>query len=108
MTKVKIFGVLRTTTSLSYLETESPTVMGVFEEISKVMEKKYYEDLQKQEELKKSDKPIIKKRNAALEPHKELKFGDAIVYINGERCLKKRKKLKDGDEMWIMSPAAGG
>ncbi len=109
MTKVKIFGVLRTTIGFGYLEVEARTVMGVFEEISKIMEKGYYEDLKKQEEAKNNpDGKPVRKRNEALNPHKNLKFGDAIVYVNGERCMRKGKKIADGDEIWLLSPAAGG
>lgn len=109
MTKVKIFGVLRTTIGFGYLEVEAKTVMGVFDEISKIMEKGYYEDLKHQEEVKNNpDAKPVRSRNAALDPHKSLKFGDAIVYVNGERCMRKGKKIADGDEIWLLSPAAGG
>ena len=108
MTKVKIFGVLRTTIGFGYLEVEAKTVIGVFEEISKIMEKGYYEDLKKQEEAKNNPEIKPRKRNEALNPHKNLKFGDAIVYVNGERCMRKGKKIADGDEIWLLSPAAGG
>lgn len=109
MTKVKIFGVLRSTIGFGYLEVEAKTVIDVFNEISKIMEKGYYNDLKKQEEAKNDPNAQYKsKRNAALDPHKKLNFGDAIVYVNGERCMKKGKKLNDGDEIWLLSPAAGG
>ena len=109
MVKVKIFGVVRSTTGFSYLELECQNVLGVFEEISKLMKKRYYEDLKRLEDLKNDPKvKYIKPRNEALNPHKELNFGDAIVYINGERCMRKKKKLNDGDEIWLISPAAGG
>ncbi len=109
MTKVKIFGVLRTTIGFGYLEVEAKNVAGVFEEISKIMQKRYYEDLQKQEEAKDDPNFKYKKdRNEALNPHKELDFADAIVYVNGERCMKKKMKIADGDEIWLLSPAAGG
>ncbi len=109
MTKVKIFGVLRTTIGFGYLEVEAKNVSGVFEEISKIMLKRYYEDAQKQEEAKQDPNNKYKKaRNEALTPHKELNFADAIVYVNGERCMKKKMKISDGDEIWLLSPAAGG
>lgn len=109
MVKVKIFGVIRSTTGFSILELEASTVQQVFTEISKLMEKGYLEDQKKLEEMKNDPNvKYIKPRNAALEPHKELNFGDAIVYLNGERCMRKSKKLKDGDEVWLLSPAAGG
>ena len=38
MVKVKIFGVIRTTTGFGYLELEAKTVNDIFEEISKKME----------------------------------------------------------------------
>lgn len=105
MVKVKIFGVLRSTTGLSEHNTSAKTVNGIFEEISEIMEKRYYEDLKKQEE---DNSEFKKKRNAALEPHKELKFKDAIVYVDGERCMRKGKKLPESGEVWLLSPAAGG
>lgn len=109
MTKVKIFGVLRSTIGFGYLEVEAKTVIDVFSEISKIMEKGYYNDLKRQEEEKDDPKAQYKTpRNAALNPHKKLSFGDAIVYVNGERCMRKGKKLSDGDEIWLLSPAAGG
>lgn len=109
MTKVKIFGVLRSTIGFGYLEVEAKTVIGVFEEISKIMEKGYNEDLKKQEEDRNNpDIKYTKPRNEALNPHKKLGFGDAIVYVNGERCMRKGKKIADGDEIWLLSPAAGG
>lgn len=109
MVKVKIFGVLRTTIGFGYLEVDGKNVKSVFEEISKIMEKKYFEDQKRLEELKNNpDVKYIKPRNQALEPHKELTFGDAIVYVNGERCMRKGKKVSDGDEIWLLSPAAGG
>ncbi len=109
MVKVKIFGVIRSTTGFGYLEVDAGNVQGIFDAISEKMKKGYYEDLKKQEEMK--NDPKMKhwpERNAALMPHKELKFGDAIVYVNGERCMRKKKKLSDGDEVWLLSPAAGG
>lgn len=105
MVKVKIFGVLRSTTGLSEHTTSVKTVNGIFEEISAIMEKRYFEDLKKQEEDTSENK---KSRNAALEPHKELKFKDAIVYVDGERCMRKGKKLPETCEVWLLSPAAGG
>ncbi len=107
MVKVKIFGVLRTTIGFGYLELSPGNMLSVFEEISKTMEKRYYEDLKIQEEQK-NDGKYHKPRNEALNPHKQLNFGDAIVYINGERCMKKKAKVNDGDEIWLLSPAAGG
>ena len=50
MVKVKIFGVLRSTTGLSEHITNAATVNGIFEEISEIMKQRYYEDLKKQEE----------------------------------------------------------
>lgn len=109
MTKVKIFGVLRSTIGFGYLEVEAKTVAGVFEEISRIMEKGYYADLKKQEEDKNNPEiKHVKARNAALNPQKKLGFSDAIVYVNGDRCMKKGKKIADGDEIWLLSPAAGG
>ncbi|MBR3766719.1 MAG: MoaD/ThiS family protein [Clostridia bacterium] len=105
MVKVKIFGVLRTTTGLSEHSTNAKTVNGIFEEISEIMEKKYFEDIEKQ---KADTSEYKKKRNEALEPKKELKFKDAIVYIDGERCMRKGKKLPENGEVWLLSPAAGG
>ena len=105
MVKVKIFGVLRSTTGLSEHKTSAKTVNGIFEEISEIMEKRYYEDLKKQEE---DNSEFKKKRNAALEPHKELRFKDAVVYVDGERCMRKGKKLPENGEVWLLSPAAGG
>ena len=98
MVKVKTFGVIRSTTGLGCLEIDTANVQGIFDEISALMKKAYYED-------KKED---LSERHAALIPHKELKFGDAVVYVNGERCMRKKKKLSDGDEVWLLSPAAGG
>lgn len=109
MVKVKIFGVLRTTIGFGYLEVESGTVEGVFKEISKIMEKRYYEDIENTKEAEKDPNYKYKpKRNEALTPHKELKFGDAIVYVSGDRCMKKKMKLKGDEEIWLLSPAAGG
>lgn len=105
MVKVKIFGVLRSTTGLSEHNTYAKTVNGIFEEISEIMEKRYYEDLKKQAE---DTSEYKKSRNAALEPHKVLKFKDAIVYVDGERCMRKGKKLPREGEVWLLSPAAGG
>lgn len=109
MVKVKIFGVIRSTTGFGYLEVDTENVQGIFDEISERMKKGYYDDLKKQEEIKNDPKmKYWPERNAALEPHKSLKFGDAIVYVNGDRCMRKKKKLADGDEVWLLSPAAGG
>ena len=109
MVKVKIFGVIRSTTGFGYIEVQAKNVQDIFDEISSRMEKGYYEDLKKEEEKKKSEKAaFLPERNVALKPHKELKFGEAIVYVNGERCMRKKKKLSDGDEIWLLSPAAGG
>lgn len=105
MIKVKIFGVLRSTTGLSEHNTNAKTVNGIFEEISAIMEKRYYEDLKKQQEDTSEHK---KERNAALKPHKDLKFKDAIVYVDGERCMRKGRKLPETGEVWLLSPAAGG
>lgn len=105
MVKVKIFGVLRSTTGLSEHMTNAATVNGIFEEISEIMKERYYEDLKKQEE---ASEGIKKARNAALVPHKDLKFKDAIVYVDGERCMRKGKKLPSTGEVWLLSPAAGG
>ncbi len=109
MVKVKIFGVLRTTIGMSYIEVKASTVQGVFEEISKVMAKNYVEyHLRKERE--KEDPKLKNKppRNAALMPHKGLDFKDAIVYVSGERCMKKKMKLQGDEEVWLLSPAAGG
>lgn len=109
MVRIKIFGVLRTTIGFGYLELSAKNIEGVFEEISKIMAKRYYEDLEKLEKMKNDPNvKYIKPRNQALEPHKELNFGDAVVYVNGERCMRKGKKVSDGDEVWLLSPAAGG
>ncbi len=111
MVRVKIFGVLRTTIGFGYLELEAKTVLEVFEEISKVMEQRYYEDIERQKAEAESDDPKLKykkERNTALNPHKELSFGDAIVYVAGERCMKKKMKLNGNEEIWLLSPAAGG
>ncbi len=109
MVKVKIFGVIRSTTGFSLLDVEAKNVNAIFEEISKKMEVGYREDLEKLEQMKNDpDVKYIKPRNPALNPHEKLKFGDAVVYVNGERCLRKGKKLSDGDEVWLLSPAAGG
>ena len=109
MVKIKIFGVLRTTIGFGYLEVEAKTMLNVFEEISKIMEKRYYDDLERQKQEENDPNVKFKKaRNEALNPHKELTFKDAIVYINGDRCMKKRAKVNDGDEIWLLSPAAGG
>lgn len=105
MVKVKIFGVIRSTTGFGYIEVDTKNVQGIFDEISERMKKGYYEDLNKQKEQKNN---ILPERNVALNPHKELKFGEAVVYVNGERCMRKKKKLSDGDEVWLLSPAAGG
>lgn len=109
MVKVKIFGVLRTTIGLGYLELDAKNVLDVFTEISKIMETRYYEEQKKLEEMK-NDPNVknIKPKNPALEPQKEITFSDAIVYVNGERCMKKKMKISDGDEIWLLSPAAGG
>ncbi len=109
MVKVKIFGVIRTTTGFSYLETESKTVKDIFEIISKKMAQGYKEDLEKLEQMKNDPNvKYIKPKNPALEYHSKLEFKDAVVYVNGERCMRKNKKLADGDEVWLLSPAAGG
>ena len=100
MVKIKIFGVLRTTIGLGYLELSAKSVSDVFAEISKTMEKRYIE--------KQNEPDDGKKINPALEPHKAISFGDAIVFVNGERCMRKRMKLSEGDEIWLLSPAAGG
>ncbi len=109
MIKVKIFGVLRTTIGIGYIEVNASTVQGVFEEISKVMEKNYYEYRTRKE--KEKEDPNLKykpPRNQALMPHKGLDFKDAIVYVSGERCMKKKMKLHGDEEIWLLSPAAGG
>ena len=100
MVKVKIFGVLRATIGLPYLETEAATVAGVFENISKIMKQRYEADLRQEHS---GDE-----RSVALTPHESLSFGDAIVYVDGERCMKKKMKLKGNEEIWLLSPAAGG
>ncbi len=109
MVKVKIFGVLRSTIGFGYIEVKADTVQGVFEEISKVMEKNYFEYHIRKEKEKEDPKLKYKPpRNEALMPHKELNFKDAIVYVAGERCMKKKMKLQGDEEVWLLSPAAGG
>lgn len=109
MVKVKIFGVLRSTIGLGYIEVSASTVQGVFEEISKVMAKNYVEYYIRKEKEKEDPKLKYKTpRNEALMPHKSLDFKDAIVYVSGERCMKKKMKLQGDEEIWLLSPAAGG
>ncbi len=109
MIKVKVFGVIRTTTGFSYLETEAETVNDIFEIISRKMAQGYKEDKEKLEQMKNDPNvKYIKPKNPALEYHEKLEFKDAVVYVNGERCMKKKKKLSHGDEVWLLSPAAGG
>ena len=109
MVKVKIFGVLRTTTGFSYLETDAKIVNDIFEVISRRMAMGYEEDKQELERMKNDpDVKYIKPKNPALEYHESLRFKDAVVYVNGERCMRKKRKLSDGDEVWLLSPAAGG
>lgn len=109
MVKVKIFGVIRTTTGFSYLETEAKTVNDIFTIISKRMAMGYEEDIEETERLKNDPNvKYIKPKNPALEYHEKLQFKDAVVYVNGERCMRKGKKLSPGDEVWLLSPAAGG
>ena len=109
MIKVKIFGVIRSTTGFGYLEVEAKSVKDIFDEISKKMEKGYKEDKEKLEQMKNDPNvKFIKPRNPALDLHEKLEFKDAVVYVNGERCMRKGKKLKAGDEVWLLSPAAGG
>lgn len=100
MVKVKIFGVLRATIGLPYLETEAGTVAEVFDNISKIMKHRYEDDIKASHEGE--------ERSVALTPHESLSFGDAIVYVDGERCMKKKMKLKGTEEIWLLSPAAGG
>ncbi|MBE6773825.1 MAG: MoaD/ThiS family protein [Clostridia bacterium] len=109
MVKVKFFGVIRTTTGFSYLETDAKTVNDIFEIVSRRMSIGYEED-REELERKKNDPDVkyIKPKNPALEYHQRLQFKDAVVYVNGERCMRKGKKLSDGDEIWLLSPAAGG
>ncbi len=109
MVKVKIFGVIRTTTGFSYLEADAKTVNDIFEAISWRMAQGYKEDLEELER-KKNDPNVkyIKPKNPALEYHEKLLFKEAVVYVNGERCMRKKQKLSDGDEVWLLSPAAGG
>ncbi|MBQ7117494.1 MAG: MoaD/ThiS family protein [Clostridia bacterium] len=109
MVKVKIFGVIRTTTGFSYLETEAKTVNDIFEAISWRMAQGYKEDKEELERMKNDPNvKYIKPKNPALEYHERLEFRDAVVYVNGERCMRKGKKLSAGDEVWLLSPAAGG
>lgn len=109
MVKVKIFGVIRTTTGFSYIETEAKTVNDIFEAISHRMRLGYEEDIEELERQKNDPNvKYVKPRNKALEYHEKLEFKDAVVYVNGERCMRKGKKLSDGDEVWLLSPAAGG
>ena len=49
MVKVKIFGVIRSTTGFSNLDIDAKTVKDVFAEISKKMEAGYYDELKKLE-----------------------------------------------------------
>ncbi len=109
MVKVKVFGVIRTTTGFSYLEVDAKTVNEIFEIISRRMALGYEED-KEELERKKNDPNVkyIKPKNPALEYHERLQFKDAVVYVNGERCMRKGKKLSSGDEVWLLSPAAGG
>ena len=109
MVKVKIFGVIRTTTGFSYLETEAKTVNDIFDVISWRMAQGYREDKEELERMKNDPNvKYMKPKNPALEYHDKLQFKDAVVYVNGERCMRKGKKLTDGDEVWLLSPAAGG
>ncbi len=109
MVKVKIFGVIRTTTGFSNLEVEVKTVNEIFEIISKKMAQGYKDDIEKLEQMKNDPNvKYIKPKNPALEYHERLEFKDAVVYVNGERCMKKKRKLNHGDEVWLLSPAAGG
>lgn len=109
MVKVKIFGVIRTTTGFSYIEADAKTVNDIFEAISHRMKLGFEEDAEELERMKNDPNvKYIKPRNPALNLHQTLKFGDAVVYVNGERCMRKGKKLSDGDEVWLLSPAAGG
>ena len=50
--KVKIFGVIRTTTGFSYIETEAKTVNDIFEAISHRMRLGYEEDAEELERQK--------------------------------------------------------
>ena len=50
MVKVKIFGVIRSTTGFSNIDIDAKTVKDVFDEISKKMEVGYYDELKKLEE----------------------------------------------------------
>lgn len=109
MVKVKIFGVIRTTTGFGYLEADVKTVNDIFEIISKKMAQGYKEDHEKLEQMKNDPNvKYIKPKNPALEYHEKLEFKDAVVYVNGERCMRKGRKLSSGDEVWLLSPAAGG
>lgn len=109
MVKVKIFGVIRTTTGFGYIEADAKTVNDIFEIISKKMAQGYKEEQERIEKMKNDPEvKFIKPKNPALEYHEKFQFKDAVVYINGERCLRKGKKLSDGDEVWLLSPAAGG
>ena len=109
MVKIKIFGVIRTTTGFSYIETDAKTVNDIFEAISHRMRLGYEEDIEELERQKNDPNvKYVKPRNKALEYHEKLEFKDAVVYVNGERCMRKGKKLSNGDEVWLLSPAAGG
>lgn len=109
MVKVKVFGVIRTTTGFSYLEVNAKAVNDIFEIISERMALGYEEDKEELERMKNDPNvKYIKPKNPALEYHQRLQFKDAVVYVNGERCLRKGRKLSDGDEVWLLSPAAGG
>lgn len=109
MVKVKVFGVIRTTTGFSYLEVDAKSVNDIFQIISKRMALGYEEDKEELERMKNDPNvKYIKPKNPALEYHNKLEFKDAVVYVNGERCMRKGRKLSDGDEVWLLSPAAGG
>ena len=109
MVKVKVFGVIRTTTGFSYLEVDAKSVNDIFQIISKRMALGYEEDKEELERMKNDPNvKYIKPKNPALEYHDKLEFKDAVVYVNGERCMLKGIKLSDGDEVWLLSPAAGG
>ena len=65
MVKVKIFGVIRTTTGFGYIETDAKTVNDIFEIISKKMAQGYKEEQERIEKMKrdyldslKPDKPL--------------------------------------------------
>ena len=85
MVKVKIFGVIRTTTGFSYLETEAKTVNDIFEVISWRMAQGYQED---KEELEK------KKNDPRKEVESDFNSGFNYSHYCGCYCLYSIKYAK--------------